>query len=208
MKKFIFVVALLATSVVSSWAQSNTSGTFHVGLGYGALIGGATIKDDVTSNKGVGVRANYGVRASYGICDAVSLGVYLRKEGAVYAVGSNGYNSSVSYNVTQSTVGFGIEPKFYAVNKDKFNLYIAPSIGLVAGKTYNDYGASTKYSTSGLGYGATVGFNWYWAKYIGMSLDLGYAGVSTKVKTDNGDFKVNGGGFYFGIGLVSKFGGQ
>ena len=213
MKKVLFAAAMLASSM--SFAQSNTKGTIHLGLGWGLQLGGATIKttykDESNSMKGVGGRSNYGLRASYGLADAFSLGIFLRSESAAYVVTSDDAFSSASSTLVTKGLGIGLEPKGYLANKDKFNLYLGLPIGFSTGKAYDlDYASETS-KVSGLNYGLNVGFNWYWASFIGMSLDLGYAGNALNVKNaDNADFKtkINGGGVYFGLGLVSKFGGK
>ena len=205
MKKVILAASLLLASFSSSFAQSNTAGTIHVGLGFGTQLGIASIKDDQGSNTGVGARFNYGVRASYGVAKLLSLGIYLRKEVAAYSIASDGEDDQT---IIQNAVAVGLEPKFYVVNRNKFNLYLAPSLGFVSGKTYDNDDSSIKDKTTGLGYGATIGFNWYWAKFIGMSVDLGYNGLSTNAKSDLGNYKLSSNGLYFGVGLVSKFGGK
>lgn len=215
MKKVLFAAAMLASSM--SFAQSNTKGTIHLGLGWGLQAGGATIKttypspyeDWSGSYKGVGARANYGLRVGYGLADAFSLGLFLRSEGAAYTSTDLGSGTFIVKGL-----GVGLEPKAYVVNKDKFNLYFALPIGFSTGKAYSSESTSETTKMSGLTYGLNAGFNWYWADFIGMSLDLGYSGVSLsgKEKVDglDGDIKSNisGGGVYFGLGLVSKFGGK
>jgi len=213
MKKVLFAAAMLASSM--SFAQSNTKGTIHLGLGWGLQVGGATIKstveDESSSVKGVGGRSASGLRVGYGLADAFSLGLFLRSEGAAYTSTDFGSGTFITKGL-----GVGLEPKGYVVNKDKFNLYFALPIGFSTGKAYSSEATSETTKLSGLNYGLNVGFNWYWASFIGMSLDLGYSGValsgkktyegygqSYEVKTN-----INGGGLFFGLGLVSKFGGK
>ncbi len=213
MKKIIISAIFIATASFSAFAQSNTKGTIHVGLGWGVSLGGANIKTGVLESDGVGAKSNYGIRASYGLGKAFSLGIFLRKESAIYVstfTNSNFTTSTASLDFVTSGIGTGLEGKVYAVNKDKFNLYFAPSLGFSTGKAYYDFATATKTTLSGLNYGLTAGFNWYWASFIGMSLDLGYSGASLSGKFDGATDKttVSGGGFYFGLGLVSKFGGE
>ena len=207
MKKIIISAIFIAAASFSAFSQSNTKGTVHVGLGWGLSLGGATIKSGPSEDKAIGGRSNYGIRASYGLGNAFSLGLFLRKEGAVYVSSSA---SSSSLGLVSSGIGVGLEGKLYAVNKDKFNMYFAPSFGFSSGKAYPDGFTAFSASTSGLNYGLTAGFNWYWASFIGMSLDLGYQGIALSGKFDGAteNFSINGGGVYFGLGLVSKFGGE
>jgi len=77
-----------------------------------------------------------------------------------------------------------------------------------------------KGSLSGFNYGATGAFNWYWGEHYGMSLDLAYNYHSLSGEPNNlSDFevppgevitkyKVTGGGIFFCLGFVAKFGGD
>ena len=153
MKKIIISAIFIAAASFSAFSQSNTKGTVHVGLGWGLSLGGATIKYGTAETKGVGGRSNYGIRASYGLGKAFSLGVFLRKEGAAYVTTSTGSGfGSLSSTLVNSGVGLGLEGKLYAVNKDKFNLYFAPSVGFSTGKSYDNLYTSVTASTSGLNY--------------------------------------------------------
>lgn len=214
MKKVLIAIGILASSVV--FGQSNTKGTIGVGLGWGVQLGGATIKNSgayESSEKGIGARSNYGLRASYGIANAFSLGVFVRSESAAYVTttttSSNDiYSASASSTIYTRGLGFGLEPKLFFLNKDKFNMYVAVPVGLSSGKGWNSTNTTDKISMSGLNYGVNWGFNWYWASFIGMSLDLGYAGVGLKGEDNGITTNVNGGGVYFGLGLITKFGGE
>lgn len=225
MRKYVLAAGLLATTTLSI-AQSNVPGTIHVGAGFSVLLGGAKVNtnlpyiiDDGTS---IGARFNPGVRAQFGIAKAFSAGLYLRSESAAYISTLEDQYSGETYDRTFSARGFGVgaEAKFYMLNKDKFLMYVAPSIGFAASKdedkleddfnNYNDYEIDGK--SSGVEYGITFGFNWYWTKYIGMSLDLGFNRVSLKgefdITSQYSSYDVKGLGFVFGVGLVSKFGGN
>jgi hypothetical protein len=213
MKLSLFLAAMMAVSSVS-FAQSNDKGVIQIGLGYGALIGGgkltATESGQSFSESLAGVRGNFGVRAQYGLAKNISAGIFLREEGAAYVTTANGYSSGTSF--VTSGVGLGIEAKYYLVNKDKFNLYGAPSIGFSSGKAWSD--VSNKISMSGLNYGVGIGLNWYWADFIGMSADIGYSGISISGKDTNSSpgttitDKINSGGVMIGVGLITKFGGK
>lgn len=216
MKKILLAVGLLASTL--TFGQSNNPGTIHVGLGWGLTLGGAKIDWTYTdaagsesgSLKGIGAKSNYGLRFNYGLAESFSAGIFLRKESAVYAVTDpDGFDS---YSLVTKGMAFGVEAKYYVVNKDKFNYYFAPSIGYSTGKAYDlDYAEETE-KANGLNYGITTGFNWYWADFIGMSLDLGWSGGALKSsETEDGatwENKIKSGGVYFGMGLVSKFGGK
>ena len=211
--------------IVKEGETSNSQGVIQIGLGWGAVIGGASVTTtsaSLTSNeRGAGLNGYSGLRVQYGINEMFSAGIYLRREGAIYAtagVSSTTNTGSVSAtSLAISGIGAGIEGKFYAVNNRSFALYIAPKFGYSSGK--DEFLSSNNNSTlltgkgSGLNYGATLGFNWWWGKHIGMSTDFGYNASTTKFKYTDALYsgfttKVNNSGFYVGIGLVGKFGGN
>ncbi len=214
MKKLLLAIVLIATTTLTH-AQSNTPGKIQLGLGWSVLLGGATLESKfagvTTSEKAIGARANTGLRAQYGLTEKFSAGIYLRSEHAAYVTTTTDFGTSSDFTTTNSGIGFGLEGKFYPVNKDKFALYVGPTIGF--GSTKDKFtGGGTNGKSSGLEYGVNVGFNWWWAQFIGMSLDLGYQGVGLKGSVsesgDKVDYKIKGGGVLFGLGLVTKFGGE
>lgn len=217
MKKLLLGVTMLATTF--AFGQSNEQGTIQLGLGTGFMLGGASLESTYTDNdgnktttteKGVGVMGNYNIRAQYGITELISAGIFIRKESAVYVVTYNDDFESYSNDFRVSTFAFGIEPKIYLVNNDKFNLHAAPSIGFSTGSTeVIDSWFNIKGSASGLNYGFTTGINWYFASMFGMSADIGYAGNSLSGSFDDApdgsEYKIKGGGFYLGVGFALKF---
>ncbi len=197
---------------------SNGPGVIQIGLGWGVTLGGATITQkevgatDYTEN-GVGLNSNLGLRAQYGLTKLFSAGIFMRRENAVYVTTNSNSNSSNSTTLGTNGFGFGLEGKIYPVNKEKFALYLAPRVGFSTVKTnFYDSNLSLLGKANGLKYGFTAGFNWWWAKFIGMSLDLGYSGSSLNGKFNesflkDNTYNVKNGGFFFGLGLITKFGG-
>jgi hypothetical protein len=214
MKKILLGLGLLAS--VFTFGQSNEAGTIHVGIQWASVLGGATFKTTYTdpdttltfTDKGIGAKGLFGVRGSYGISEKISVGGYIRREHAAY-VSTDLF--SIGSTVV-SGIGIGTEMKFYFVNKDRFNMYAAPSVGYSMGKTYYSGFATETYKANGLSYGVNLGLNWYFTDMIGISFDLGYAGGMLKVKDEEGDAKVEtkitNGGLLWGVGLVGKFGGK
>lgn len=199
---------------------SNGPGVIQIGLGWGVTLGGATIINKYpggsTTDKGVGLNTNLGLRAQYGLAKFFSAGIFIRRENAIYVTSNASPNASPSSSSTTlgtNGFGFGLEGKIYPVNKEKFALYIAPRIGFSTVKTnFYDSNFSVFGKANGLNYGVTAGFNWWWAKFIGMSLDLGYSGSNLNgIYNDplfqNNTYTLKNGGFYFGLGLITKFGG-
>ena len=227
MKKLLISGYLIAATIFVN-GQANTAGTVHVGAGFGVLLGGARIetnlpyvKDDGIS---VGARFHPGIRAQYSFHNMLSAGIYLRSESAGYiSTLEDEYGNSYDRTFTARGLGVGAELKFYFLNKDKFLMYLAPSLGFAKSNDnddftddsyYNSYEGGGDGKSTGTEFGLTFGFNWYWAKFIGMSLDVGVNRVSMKGEFDNitpsaySDYTVKGVNFVFGLGLVSKFGGN
>ena len=210
MKSSLFLAAMMAVSSLS-FAQSNDKGVIQIGLGYGGLIGGGKFSESGQSISLLGARGIYGIRAQYGLAKNFSAGVYLRREGAAYTTNDVNYSGLI---VTNSGAGFGIEAKYYIVNKDRFNFYGAPSIGMTVGNTYTNYNGytSNKVNTAGVNYGVGLGINWYWADFIGMSADVAYYGVSLSGKDNSvspsASQTLSSGGVFIGVGLITKFGGK
>lgn len=224
MKKLLLMASMVATTF--AFAQSNEAGTIQLGLGWGATLGGATIETSqkgpfahdgsdstiTTSDDGVGINSNYGIRAQYGVSELISVGIFVRMERGFYTVTNTTGAFSFSSTMLASGFGFGIEPKIYPVNNDKFNLYVAPSIGFSTASTTMTFITSYTGKASGLNYGLTVGFNWYFSDVVGLSADLGYAGSALSGTMDDDvifkdyEYDINNGGFYTGLGLTLKFG--
>lgn len=211
----LFAVFLSATS----FGQSNSPGTIQLGLGWGVLVGGATITNKDTSGEfkgdGVGLKANYGLRAQYGLSENLSAGIYVMAEAAVYATTYADDLSGTATDITYSGMGFGLEGKYYLVNKDKFNFSPNVAIGFNTGTGTPDFSGATVVDLSGIAYGIGVGMNWYFAaETFGLSVDLGYAGASlsgtqpASTYSDKVDITVSNGGVAFGLGFTVKFGGN
>lgn len=223
MKKLLLIVGVVASTL--TFAQSNDAGVIQLGLGWGAVLGGATIestypisngsggtKDTTTTDDGVGINSNYGIRAQYGVSELISVGIYVRMERGFYTVTNTTGGIAFSSSMLASGFGFGIEPKIYPVNNDNFNLYVAPSIGYSTATTTYTFLLAYTGKASGLNYGVTVGFNWYFSDVVGLSADLGYSGSSLSGTMDDQtlfkdySYKINSNGFYTGLGLSLKFG--
>ena len=116
MKKLLLIVGVVASTL--TFGQSNDAGVIQAGLGWGMVLGGATIestypisdgsggtKDTTTSDDGVGANVSYGVRGQYGLSEKFSVGLYIRKEGAAYVATRTEtvYTSYGSYTETFSS---------------------------------------------------------------------------------------------------------
>lgn len=210
LKKLLLISCAVIISA-TSFGQSNKPGTIQLGLGWNVAVGGATIKyknsNGEQSDDATGIKALYGLRAQYGLSENLSAGIYARAEGAVYTTSFATNYYSTGSDVTYSGTGFGVEAKYYLVNKDKFNLSPNLAVGFTTGKGEPDFGTST--DLSGLAYGLGVGINWYFAaETFGLSADLGYGGTSLTGSNSGTDVTVTSGGLNIGFGFTVKFGGK
>jgi hypothetical protein len=188
--------------------NANRPGIVQIGLGWGSVIGGATLTektiDTVASQIGLGITSNFGLRVQYGISEPVSLGFYVRKDIGAYVTKDLG-------DFDLSGLSFGFEGKAYLINKDMFAVYLAPTIGSsIARSNIDTVGGTAPGRAVGLNYGITAGLNWYWTDGFGMSCDLGYKsssliGIFDDPELADIDYKIKYGGLYFGVGLVVKF---
>jgi hypothetical protein len=186
--------------------NANRPGVIQLGLGWGSVIGGATLtlKDSTgnTVEPGVGLTYNFGLRAQFGVTELISAGLYIRKDLGLYVTEFD------DFDLNGFSVGF--EGKVYFINKDMFTVYAAPIFGYSSASS--NINSANPGKGSGLNYGLTAGLNWYWTDNFGMSCDLGYTGTSLDGKFDEADLKdlkynIKYSGVFFGVGLVVKFGG-
>jgi hypothetical protein len=239
MKKLLLVAGMLIPAM--AFSQSNESGTVQLGLGFSLSLGGATITSTIADSingpslgdfksSGVGARVGYGIKAQYGLAEAVSAGIFLRREAAGYTTdfGDDLYTDGMTTEITTTGLSFGIEGKFYVVNKDRFNLYFGPAIGLTTGSATLQRSGDLDVdgSLSGLNYALGGGLNWYWGDHVGMAFDFGYTGQSLSGEPDDlNDFispfdpyyydsaittkyKVTGGNVFIALSFIAKFGGN
>lgn len=218
MKKLLLGLTLFATTF--AFGQSNKTGTIQVGFGLGGTLGFTSMELSSTNpqdkpelGNGGGGGFNFGLRAQFGIIEMISAGFYVRRESGAYIAEFSQPQVDETYTITASGFGFGFEPKFYLVNKDKFNLNFAPSIGYSTANTkFSDDGVNDQIpgSASGLSYGVAMGTNFYFGDKLGMSIDLGYASTTLSGDLNNiflKDFRyeVKNRGLYLGLGFIAKF---
>jgi hypothetical protein len=213
-KVFSIIVLFILAGFISVSGQSNTKGTIQVGFGSGIQFGGAKINYNYQnadySQSADGTARNLGITTQYAISKRFSARVYLRRELSTYRYpyGVIGYFGNT---VNLAVTAFGIDARCYLLNKDKFNLYFAPSIELLKGNSKVDpYGNNKddmRKAISGLSYTITAGANWYWTKHIGIAANVGYGLTRLDGEYLNGQVKLNvrSSGLYLGFGVVGKF---
>ena len=218
MRKLLLAACLLVSSMGFSQTSSGT-GVISVGAGLGIFAGGATLNQtfgslSVPQQTGFGIGETFGVRGQYGINKMFGVGVYLRGE----YMGFITNDPNITTTITNLGIGIGLEGRLYVINHKKFNLHIAPTLGFSSVHTdVSDDNTDYSGGMSGLNYGITGGFNWFFINFskvgIGMSADIGYNACSLSGTTKDmdgilGDKKesLSYGGFYIGIGATAHFG--
>ena len=218
MKKLILITATIIAFTFSTFAQSNSRGTVHIGVYGGGLAGISASKATPGSDNysegwqlDLNAKANVGLKASFGIAKRFSAGVFARKEISNY------------YYSKYTGTAVGLEGKYYPINKERFNLYVGPTIGYSTGNISNRYEDRYNNFTTGVtGYNYSIGagINWYWTEYLGMSADIGYAATSLSGHIDHPidlygdgyadtfDVKIKSYGIYCAVGIITKFGGK
>ncbi len=115
----------------------------------------------------------------------------------------------------------GLDVKAYYLNHDRFNMFF----GVQSGVTGLEINRKTVivaplYSTQQQKYrapylGLNTGFNWYFAKYVGMNMQIGYSAhgfklyeatlSGNKIDLSNSDIRLKTGGVHFQVGASVKF---
>jgi opacity protein-like surface antigen len=212
MKKVILsAIAICAFGFAN--AQSNKSGTIHVNVMGGFLMGSATSQSDVAGSdkyKSTATGANFGAQFQYGLAEKFSAGIGLEFGTAVLTPKDNVYNAG---STDVSTFKVNLSGRYYFLNQDKYNVYAGPSIGYTSGKdtssaVLGSSSISTKYS--GLNYGVNVGGNYFFTDVVGIILNVGYEGNALKSTTSESGFddetgKATLGGVKIMAGLALKF---
>lgn len=221
LKIFLVITGLLYPFCAVS--QSNFKGTTQFGIGTGCTFGGTSVKvsfDTLGDVKGSGVNVmfNYGLKAQYGLSDMVSLGVFIKRESAVFASSytyDNSYFTPPAINIHTAGFALGLELRYYITNKDFYNLFLGPYFGGYTGNArltvYNAKG-----NLKGYNYGIGGGLNWYWNDHMGMYLDFALSSQTLSGHPNNPDdfkehdeqiskYKVSNKGLYACLGFIIRF---
>ncbi len=217
MKK-VLLTAVAVFGFAFANAQSHTKGAMQVNIMGGFLTGSATSEYDDNSlnfngseSKFTGSGAQFGASFHYGIADAFSLGLGL--EIGTVVLTPKDYNGFSNVEPSLNTFKVILTGRYYFVNKEKFNVYGAPSIGFTTAKDDTVYGigfSDVERKYSGLNYGVNVGGNYFFTNTVGVIVNLGYEGNSLKFTEsetgfDDVDGKASLMGFKAMAGLALKF---
>ena len=172
-------IATLAFSALpfaaSTLAQSNEGGTFHLALGWSLGIHstrfeqqitafGVTQKDEETD---AAVTRSFPLDLQVGIAKPMSIGIYVEL---------GNYLDSSATRKNRFIVA-GLAPRFYIINKDRFNWMAGPEVGLSAlqiedvefnNKTFTD-------SYLGINVRVATGISFYFGDHFGIQTQVKYA---------------------------------
>lgn len=221
MTKKIFFTLFLAFISVFGQSQSNQFGSLNLGVGGGlgiyktnsefnATFGSLVITDRDTS---AAATTYFNFSADFGVMKLLSVGLFVQ---------SGKYVQEEESGITKdnSFTKFGIMPKLYIVNKDKFNLYAGLGLGVVNLKTMeknNNSNTTTEAKYSGSNFHLRLGMNYYFTNAIGMYFHAGYDGNNFNLKEltvksgstsntpTNLTGKLNASGAELAVGLNIKF---
>ena len=171
----ILFATLFLLFMINANTQSHNKNTVSVNLGFDGAAHGTvaevyyngTLVDQDTS---AAATTLFRFDAHYNILPWLSAGILYRKGKYI----EDPDNAEENGNKV-SDFSFGI--RAYGVNKDKFALYAGLYYGfsnLEINRLYS--GIPAQYKWKGNNFSADLGFNWYFAKMVGMNFSLGYSG--------------------------------
>lgn len=179
MKNWIVLFSLLLPVWVFS--QSHTKGTLSFNANFDGGVHGTlaevyfqnTLVDQDTS---AAATTLFRLDAQYNVLQWLSAGVFFRTGKYI----EDPDNAEAAGNkVTDFSLGI----RAYAVNKDKFALYVGLYYGfsgLEINRVYSTIPARYKWKGNNLS--ADFGFNWYFARNVGLNFSLGYSGHNFDLK--------------------------
>lgn len=168
------------------WAQVNTKGTIYASLG---IAGGAhaTHYEQTTFVLGIpfvtkdddgAATVTFPIQVGYGFADWFSLGLIIEP--------GNYLDSNATR--TNGLFTFGVVPRFYLVNKDRFAWSASLQLG-GSGLRIDDsapINSSATYKGANFGLGTGVGF--YFTDHIGLNIEARYLANSFTLR----EYSVNG----------------
>ena len=193
MQRLLLVISISFISVFS-YSQSHTPRMFNLSFGFDGGIHGVQhtekFDDGILSTENIsdttGARTNMlRFDGHFNITKSLSIGVQYRNGQYLEDI------ENIQADGNKITV-VGLSARFYAVNKEKFALYLGGSLGR-SNLTINRQfifivPISWAFKYSGSHYGLELGFNWYFSNNFGLNFGLGYAGQKYKMT----DFSING----------------
>lgn len=183
-----FLFLLLSTVSQFSFSQSHTPGTFNFSLGYDA--GGHGVLYDSNFDNGLvnidqpqdssfATSSMFRFDGHFNLFKFLSLGLQYR--GGKYIEDPDN-TQAVGNNLRI----YAISARFYAINKDRFALYLGSSFGganLIMNRQITFIvNVPYSYKFNGTHFGLEAGFNWFISKNVGLNFGVGYAAQKFNMK--------------------------
>ena len=211
MKTRIHLTVVASVIGLAAQAQSHTKGTVQICLGASLGVHATHYEQSYTlfglkfsdSDDDGAATSTFPIEFHYGLADRFSLGLYIEPGRYLDSADSN----------PNSVIAFGLTPRFYILNKDRFNWTGILDIG-AGGLQIEDKDQTVKDYYAGMHFRLGTGVSFYFGDHFGLQLFCKYAAYSLKWRDRDpdiglGDFeaKLTTSGFHFGGGLTVKFGG-
>ena len=179
MKKWIF---LLVTAIpVLGIAQSHTKGTLSFNANFDGGVHGTLAEvyyqnTLVSQDTSAAATTLFRLDAQYNILQWLSAGMFFRTGKYI----EDPDNAEAAGNKVND---FSLGIRAYAVNKDKFALYFGLYYGFSGLEINRIYsGIPAQYKWKGNNLSADLGFNWYFARNVGLNFSIGYYGHAFDLK--------------------------
>lgn len=214
MLRKLLLLALIA-SFLQATGQVNDKGRLHFGLGLGLGVHATHFEHEI-GNAGIVVRNSerdgavtftVPIEAQLGLGPRFSLGLHLEPGSYLDSAGTR----------PNKLFLFGLSPRYYAVNKDRFALYLHADVGLGSLRIGEVVNGVNRYEDRYAGGHLRLGLasQWFFSEVVGLQLGLKYAAhnLAWRERTP-GDPVLNRvdytarlrtSGVQFQLGLVAKF---
>lgn len=190
MKKILFTITLLFSFSIIANSQSHSKNTLSFNLDYDLGIHGTVSEyyyQNVLIDQDTSAAGTQMVRfdVQYNILKFLSAGLTYRKGSYI----EDPDNADADGN---KVAIFSLGLRLYPVNKEKFALYFGLNFGssnLEINRSYTFITTSRhRYLWNSPHFSTELGFNWYFAKGIGMNFNLGYSGHNFNLR----EYYING----------------
>jgi hypothetical protein len=176
MKQLFLFFALLLTTITVGFSQSHKEGTlsFQAGADFG-------VHGTLYTSKfaGIQLEQDTSAAATTMFAFAAQYSPLTWLSGGVNFVYGSYLEDTADIGVNGNNVGaISLDIRLYPINNEKFNLYVGPEFGysfLQINRLNPGLGGLEEvYNYSGSHFGANLGFNWYFASFMGAFMQLEY----------------------------------
>ena len=208
----VFITVLMIGVGLVGMSQSHEAGTllinvdYELGLSYSQS--GSVDGEDFEDSDFDGTDVSSGlirIDVQYGLADNIAAGVVAR-------LGSftTSYDDADLEDDKNNATEFGVELRYYAVNADLLNVFVAPSFGVSNTKADEIPSGADEadFKNSGIFWGVGAGANYFFSDNIGANVRVGYGARNYSDDVDFGtgsvEVKSGLGGVELGVGLTVK----